>query len=301
MKDHNSRDRPSGSLLDGLGILIIVLTVMAVIGIFSSLLQAMDFGVTDGGKDDQIFDNTADDDNTEEPPSIEEPPEEEPPEEDPPVEEPISDGRGTGVYSSSPGVFNFEVENDRISTAVTPLESNWSKQVMDGDNPCLEIFRADITQSTMNITKFNPVEHYKTGFVFETDLKWMGTSKEFINSVSEKWILKLEFYESPDRSVHIFGFVDEFGNLCLSSSASVNGNLITIPLDEWINICIVLGGGKIDFYLNNYLTSSADMGNFLTNHTRDYTDFEFVKLETRYYLKDIQLRLDNTYVSAIDY
>ena len=228
--------------------------------------------------------------------------------------------RGEGRYAESEGVLTYDYVGDYTVSGYSDLgyytgnssylvmggnEKNstiWNTVVSEDLNPAMELGKSD---SFSQKPEFLPLTTDGDLWVFETDFKFMGSKNgldPFKTTTSDPtWYLALKF-KSNDGTVSTLYLKYSAGDdyYCLTTSAG-SGELpsdnYVFKIDEWYNLRF-----EYDTHTHNF-TVFVNRCDFLTVsidwQATSHNEFYGLQMELRGYVKDMKLRLDNTYVNAI--
>ena len=204
-----------------------------------------------------------------------------------------------------------------VSGYVNP-NSNAARIVVEGDDPALEITSRS---SQWLLTQFESKEKKGDKYVFNTNLKWVGSSVIRSDAVSDRWAFKIGIESSADDiasaehknendfyMLAIYGYMRDDRNIDLYLNRTASGEqkyIDTIYYGDWANLDVVYTPGNIAGNVSGTVTVSVngepklkDEPTYIALGT-DNSDLKYGFIEMRYCARDAVLLLDDTFCSAV--
>ncbi len=227
--------------------------------------------------------------------------------------------RGEGKYAKSEGVLTYDYEGDYTASGYSNLgynAGNSSYLVMGGNEKNATIWNTVVSEdlnramefgksnSSAQIPEFN-VNRNGDLWVFETDFKFMGSDNGLdhlkTTDSDPTWYLAIKFNSQYGNIFTLYlkyNAKDDYYCLTDSSkSGNVAGDNYVFKIDEWYNLRFEYDTNTHNFtvFINRCDFITRTVGGKITSSDQ----FAGVQMELRGYVKDMKLRLDNTYVDAI--
>ena len=235
---------------------------------------------------------------------------------------------GLGKYASDSGVLKYTYEGDYTESGyklgftpggITTVggnaenSSSWTSVVNIGGNDVLEV--GQDAETSGNALNFTSLKTKGERYVFETDLRWLG-SEGGVNPEHDdddpNWFFRLEFFGEEQSNGNTF-YWDMFcmyklgeDYFYLSNDHEVYDYEIKIQLGTWVNLRVEYiplsdTTANVLIYVNNKLVAQELDFKNKNDSGAVYSNSSFTKaqIENRGKCYDYVLQLDNTYVSAI--